>query len=117
VKIAGSTEALQGPTRRRSKSKREKDKVRQDTRDERKRLFSEAFHDNIDSIGEVDALTGSEALSIDRGNVLPDPETGGYRHPNPTPRNLRQPVLLAEEGLGQSLWRVRRDLPRLAERW
>jgi hypothetical protein len=80
VKIAGSTEAPQGPTRRRSRSKREKDKARQDTRDERKRLFQEAFHDNIDSIGEVDALTGSEALDVNRGDVLRDPKLS-YIHP------------------------------------
>jgi hypothetical protein len=71
-----------GPTRRRSRSKREKDKTRQDTRDERQRLFKEAFHDNIDSLGEVDALTGSEALSIDRGDVLRDPKIREYRHPS-----------------------------------
>lgn len=86
MRIAGSTEATQGSTRCRSRSKREKDKTRQDTRDERKRLFSEAFHDNVHSIGEVDALTGSEALSIDRGDVLQDPKIRGYRHPNLTPR-------------------------------
>jgi hypothetical protein len=48
---------------------------------ERQRLFQEAFHDNIDSKGEVDALTGSEALTVDRGDVLPDPKVKGYRHP------------------------------------
>jgi len=81
VKIAGSTEATQGPTRRRSRNKHEKDKARQDTRDERKRLFSEAFHDNIDSLGEVDALTGSEALEVNRGDVLRDPKLR-YVHPS-----------------------------------
>jgi len=80
VKIAGSTDAPQGPTRRRSRSKCEKDKARQDTRDERKRLFSEAFHDNVHSIGEVDALTGSEALEVNRGDVLRDPKLR-YIHP------------------------------------
>ena len=74
VKTAGSSEITQGPTRRRSRSKREKDKARQDTRDERKRLFSEAFHDNVHSIGEVDALTGSEALEVNRGDILRDPK-------------------------------------------
>ena len=81
MKIAGSAEAPQGPTRRRSRNKHEKDKARQDTRNERKRLFQEAFHDNIDSIGEVDALTGSEALEVNRGDVLRDPKIRGYRHP------------------------------------
>jgi len=81
VRIAGSTAAPQGPTRRRSRSKHEKDKAHQDTRDERKRLFSEAFHDNIDSIGEVDALTGSEALEVNRGDVLRDPKLR-YVHPS-----------------------------------
>jgi hypothetical protein len=80
VKIAGSTEAPQGSTRRRSRSKREKDKARQDTRDERRRLFSEAFHDNVHSIGEVDALTGSETLEVNRGDVLRDPKLR-YIHP------------------------------------
>jgi hypothetical protein len=42
------------PTRTRSKSKREKDMARLDFRLERERLFKEAFHDNIDSKGEVD---------------------------------------------------------------
>jgi len=82
IRIAGSTEAPQGPTRRRSRGKREKDKTRQDARDERRRLFQEAFHDNVDSIGEVDARTGSEALSVDRGDVLRDPKIPGYRHPS-----------------------------------
>jgi hypothetical protein len=81
VKIAGSAEAPQGPTRRRSRTKHEKDKARQDTRDERKRLFSEAFNDNIDSIGEVDALTESEALDVNRGDVLRDSKIRGYVHP------------------------------------
>ena len=81
VRIAESTEAPMGPTRQRSRSKHEKDKARQDTREERKRLFQEAFHDNIGSIGEVDALTGSEALEVNRGDVLRDPKIRGYRHP------------------------------------
>jgi hypothetical protein len=45
-----------------------------DFRLERQRLFQEAFHDNIDSIGEVDALTGSEALEVNRGGILRDPK-------------------------------------------
>jgi len=59
--------------RTRCKSKHE-DKVRLDFRLERQRLFQEAFHDNIDSIGEVDALTGSEALEVNRSGVLRDPK-------------------------------------------
>jgi hypothetical protein len=43
-------------------------------------LFQEAFHDNIDSIGEVDALTGSEALEVNRGDILRDPKLS-YTHP------------------------------------
>jgi hypothetical protein len=82
VRTAGSSEITQGPTRRRSRSKREKDKARQDTRDERKRLFSEAYHDNIHSLGEVDALTSSEALDVNRGDVLRDPKLRQpYAHP------------------------------------
>jgi len=57
--------------RTRCKSKHEKDKARLDFRLERQRLFQEAFHDNI---GEVDALTGSEALDVNRGGVLRDPK-------------------------------------------
>jgi len=67
--------------RTRSKSKREKDTARLDFRLERQRLFKEAFHDNIHSKGEVDALTGSEPLSVDRGDVLRDPKIKGYQHP------------------------------------
>jgi hypothetical protein len=69
VKTAGSTETRRGPTRQRSRSKREKHKSRRDIREERKRLFLEAFHDNIDSIGEVDALTESQTLNVDRADV------------------------------------------------
>jgi len=52
-----------------------------DTRLERQRLFDEAFHDNVHSIGEVDALTGSEALDVNRADVLRDPKLG-YLHPS-----------------------------------
>jgi hypothetical protein len=72
--------------RQRARSKREKDKARQDARDERKRLFSEAFHDNINSLGEVDSLTASESLNVDRGDVLRDPKIPEYRHPSLTQR-------------------------------
>lgn len=72
-----------GPTRRRSRSKREKDKARQDTRDERQRLFKEAFHDNVGSVGEVDALTGSVVLDVNCGDVLRDPKLRSpYLHPS-----------------------------------
>jgi hypothetical protein len=30
--------------------------------------------------GEVDPLTGSEALTVDRGGVLQDPKVKGYQH-------------------------------------
>jgi hypothetical protein len=60
--------------RTRCKSKHEKDKARLDLRLERQRLFQEAFHDNINIIGEVDALTGSDALDVNRGDVLRDPK-------------------------------------------
>ena len=43
--------------------------------------LQEAFHDNIDSKGEVDALAGTEALTVDRGDVLRDPKVKGYQHP------------------------------------
>jgi hypothetical protein len=66
--------------RTRCKSKHEKDKARLDFQLERQRLFQEAFHDNIDSIGEVDALTGSEALDVNRGDVSRDPKLS-YIHP------------------------------------
>lgn len=42
------------------KGKHQKDKAGLDFRLEPQRLFQETFHDNIDSIGEVDALTGPE---------------------------------------------------------
>lgn len=67
--------------RARCKSRREKDRARLNFRLERQRLFKEAFHDNIDSIGEVDALTRSEALNVDRADVLRDPKLSGYQHP------------------------------------
>ena len=49
---------------------------------ERQRLFQEAFHDNIDSKGEVDALTGTEALTVDRG-CPPRPESQGIPASHP----------------------------------
>jgi hypothetical protein len=82
--------------RTRSKSKREKDIARLDFRLERQRLFQEAFHDNIDSKHEIDALTGSEALTVDRGDVLRDPKVKGYQHPalsvkwQPKPKETRR---------------------------
>jgi hypothetical protein len=63
---------------------------------ERQRFLKEAFYDGIDSIGEVDALTRSEALTVDRGDVLRDPKLRGYQHPalsvkwQPKPKQPRQ---------------------------
>jgi hypothetical protein len=54
---------------------------RLDFRLERPRFFKEASYYDVDSIGEVDALTGSEALAVDRGDVLRDPKLRGYQHP------------------------------------
>jgi hypothetical protein len=54
---------------------------RLDFRLERRRLFKEAFYDNIESKGEIDALTGSQALTVDRGDILKDPKLRGYQHP------------------------------------
>ena len=65
--------------RTRCKSKHEKDKVFGFWL-ECQRLFQEAFHDSIDSIGEVDAFTGSEALDVNRGDILRDPKLS-YIHP------------------------------------
>jgi hypothetical protein len=56
-------------------------RVHLDFRLKHKRLFQEAFHDHADSIGKVDALTGSETLNVDRGDVLRDPRLRGYQHP------------------------------------
>lgn len=67
-----------------SPSKRERDQARMANFEERERLFHEAFHDNIDSLGEVDALTSSEVLGIGRAEVLRDPKVRGYRHPKLT---------------------------------
>jgi len=80
VGVAGSVASREHDSRRRARSKREKDKARFDSRLERARLFQEAFHDNIQSIGEVDALTTSEALEVNRGDVLRDPKLS-YIHP------------------------------------
>jgi hypothetical protein len=35
----------------------------------------------LDCKGEVDALTESEAFTVDRGDVLRDPKVKGYQHP------------------------------------
>jgi hypothetical protein len=37
----------------------------------------------LDSKGEVDALTGNEGLTVDRGDALGDPKVKGYQHPPP----------------------------------
>jgi hypothetical protein len=65
----------------RARSKKAKDASRQQLREERARLYQEAYHD---SVGEVLALTVSEVLHITRAEVLRDPKLrtpGGYRHP------------------------------------
>ena len=81
VRIAGPVSPRPDP-RRRARSKEEKDKARFDSRLERVRLFREAYHDNIHSLGEVDALTTSEPLDVRRGDVLRDPKLRQpYAHP------------------------------------
>jgi hypothetical protein len=51
---------------------------------ERRRIFQEAHHDILKSPGEVDALTSSTALGIERADVLRDPKLrtpeNGYTH-------------------------------------
>jgi hypothetical protein len=72
-------------TRGRAKSKQQKDVARYELRLEKQRLFNEAFWDvgagSNPSPGEVDALTNSELLNVDRGDVLRDPKVRGYKHP------------------------------------
>ena len=63
----------------RSPSKRRRDEVREYLYNERKRIFSEAYKDNVNSIGEITALTSSIPLGIDRADVLVDPKLR-YRH-------------------------------------
>jgi hypothetical protein len=50
-------------------------------REERARLFQEAYHDQLNSVGEIDALTSGIALDVVPGDVLWDPKLRGYQHP------------------------------------
>lgn len=65
----------------RAKSKQKKDQTRYAARLEKQRLFSEAHYDQIDSPGEVDALTSSVTLGVERAEVLRDPKLR-YLHPS-----------------------------------
>jgi hypothetical protein len=67
----------------RARSKQKKDQTRARIREERQRILHEAFHDNVDSVGEVDALTDSQLLDVSRGEVLRDPKVR-YVHPSLT---------------------------------
>ena len=70
------------PYRRcRARGKQLKDAEHLDAYRERKRIFQEAFHDNVDSIGELDALTDSPILGISRAEVLRDPKVRVNGHP------------------------------------
>lgn len=68
--------------RTRARSKQVKDAKHFDAWQERKRILKEAHYDNVNSIGEVDALTSSEVLGIGRGEVLRDPKLRCYVHPS-----------------------------------
>lgn len=66
----------------------------------------ETFHDNIDSLGEVDALGDYPTLSIERGTVLWDPKLrvpGGFRDPvmnkllHPSSKDLKEKAGAAAE--------------------
>lgn len=83
-RIEAAMETRRG-TRGRTRSKQQKDVARNELRLEKQRLFNEAFWDvgtgSNPSPGEVDALTSSELLNVDRGDVLRDPKVRGYKHP------------------------------------
>ena len=68
----------------RSHNKQLKDRAHGERRKEKQRIFDEAHHDVIDSPGEVDALTNSKVLRIERADVLRDPKlrtpANGYTH-------------------------------------
>jgi len=77
----------------RARSKQKKDASRLSLWRERKRLFQEAFHDKIISLGEVDARSESKKLEttvrvvkeeiriwVEPGDVLQDPKLR-YTHP------------------------------------
>ena len=69
----------------RAKSKERIDIARHELRLEKQRIFKEAFYDvgmgSNPSPGEVDTLTSSEVLNVERGEVLQDPKVRGYKHP------------------------------------
>jgi len=81
---------------RRAKSKQVKDASRQSLREERQRIFQEAYHDRLENVGEIDALSSNTILAIDRAEVLYDPNlkpssllwnpklppSRGYQHPH-----------------------------------
>jgi hypothetical protein len=81
----------------RARSKQVKDQVHEDLHAERRRLFREAYHDQLESRGEVDALTSSPVLGIDPAEVLTDPKLR-YEHPQLTklfsPMSLDEQILL-----------------------
>ena len=64
----------------RARSKQVKDHVHDDLHAERRRLFHEGYCDQLESLGEVDALTSSELLDINSAEVLTDPKLS-YEHP------------------------------------
>lgn len=68
--------------RGRSAEKREKDRERLSRRKEIARVFKEAYHDNINSLGEVDVdkKHNYPALNIAAGDVLRDPKLS-FTHP------------------------------------
>jgi hypothetical protein len=69
--------------RRRARSKQANDAKHFVAWQERKRLFHEAHHDVLDSLGETDALTESASLQVVRGDVLRDPKLRPlYLHPS-----------------------------------
>lgn len=61
---------------------RERKQEHNSTYEERKRIFQEAHYDNVESIGEVVALSNSVTLAIDRADVLRDPKLPEYEHPS-----------------------------------
>jgi hypothetical protein len=65
----------------RARSKQAQDQDRLTKRLEKTRILQEAHYDNVNSIGEVDALTSSTVLDINRAEVLRDPKRR-YIHPS-----------------------------------
>ena len=64
----------------RARSKQVKDQIHGDLHAERRRLFQEGYRDELESRGEVDALTSSVILDINSAEVLTDPKLR-YEHP------------------------------------